>query len=44
VVVARKSVGLHLAPFLAEGSATILGPATYESVSVKADLCPLMPA
>jgi sulfide:quinone oxidoreductase len=39
-----KIVGRYLAPFLAERSGTILGPAPYESVAVKADLSSLTPS
>jgi sulfide:quinone oxidoreductase len=39
-----KIVGRYLAPFLAERSGAILGPAPHESVSVDADLSSLAPS
>jgi sulfide:quinone oxidoreductase len=39
-----KIVGRHLAPFLAERTGAILGPARYESLSVDTDLSPLAPS
>jgi sulfide:quinone oxidoreductase len=39
-----KIVGRHLAPFLAERTGTILGPAPCEGISVDTDLSPLAPS